>query len=367
MHPLQSAKRELISSTAGRLNGSFVPTGGSAFVASCMLLFVQGHWAVSVQTTSTPASSAPVATQHAAANTDQDPLAIFRPTLLREGSHLVEARSTMRRDPANNQWILDVDDADVASLNLLASSPTTSSNSAAPVQGSGGGLKLILLPCTVLSEMQHVLESSASRKVSFEVTGEVHVFRGRNYILPTHAPAVVGSRIETPVAAAASTQPSSTNLATTRAATSSAQDIIRDLERSAGAIPQRASSPQLPEPAGIEPRPSANAAADSHSPSGAAAAKIVQEGVAVSSRRGKLNRDGAGGWVFVFDADASGLADPPMRLLPCLLLEALEDYARKSGPTAPVLLSGQVFLHGGRNYLLPTSYRIPREHTKITP
>ena len=52
--------------------------------------------------------------------------------------------------------------------------------------------------------------------------------------------------------------------------------------------------------------------------------------------------------------DASGLADPPMRLLPCLLLERIEDYARREGSNSPALLSGPVYLFGGKNYLLPT-------------
>ena len=106
--------------------------------------------------------------------------------------------------------------------------------------------------------------------------------------------------------------------------------------------------------------------------------KLVQEGTLISSRRGKLTRDASasggggggasgGGWQFVFDADSTGLADPPMRLLPCLLLEHLEDFARHNGSTAPILLSGQVYVYGGRNFLLPTAYRIPRERSRITP
>ena len=57
--------------------------------------------------------------------------------------------------------------------------------------------------------------------------------------------------------------------------------------------------------------------------------KLMQEGTAIASRRGKLLRDPAGGWMFIFDADTTGLADPPVRMLPCLLLEQLEDGPAK--------------------------------------
>ena len=78
-------------------------------------------------------------------------------------------------------------------------------------------------------------------------------------------------------------------------------------------------------------------------------------------------RDGGGAWLFLFDADASGLADPPMILLPCLLLERMERYAQRAESHAPMLLSGRVFRYHQVNYLLPTTFQIPRERTPLRP
>ena len=93
------------------------------------------------------------------------------------------------------------------------------------------------------------------------------------------------------------------------------------------------------------------------------------------SRGGVLARFFSGLCEYVFEGRL-GLADPPVRLLPCLLLEQLEDYARHNTSAASagagagggaILLSGQAYLYEGRNYLLPTAYRIPRERTLMAP
>ena len=100
---------------------------------------------------------------------------------------------------------------------------------------------------------------------------------------------------------------------------------------------------------------------------GARQENLMREGTTVLSRRGSLRRDRGGAWVFVFDSDATGLADPPLTLLPCLLLERIENHVRRTGDNVPVLLSGQVYVFEGRNYLMPSVYRIPRERTVLTP
>jgi len=87
----------------------------------------------------------------------------------------------------------------------------------------------------------------------------------------------------------------------------------------------------------------------------------------LTDRRAKIRRTGAGTFVAVFDADAEGQSDPPMTLLPCLLLERLERHARRVGEQATVLISGHVYTYAGRNSLRPTMYRVPRERTQMTP
>jgi hypothetical protein len=93
-------------------------------------------------------------------------------------------------------------------------------------------------------------------------------------------------------------------------------------------------------------------------------ARPVREGTFLVSRRGRMVRAATGEWMLVFDNDATGKADPPMRLQPCETLMAMERSlsAATAGATsgaaqAPTyLVSGQVFVYYGRNYLLPTTF-----------
>ena len=80
-----------------------------------------------------------------------------------------------------------------------------------------------------------------------------------------------------------------------------------------------------------------------------------------------MHRGAHGTWWFTFDADSSGLSDPPMVILPCLLLERMERYAARTGARTAMLLSGRVYVYEDRNYILPTMFQIPRERTTINP
>lgn len=287
--------------------------------------------------------------------------AIFRAPLIREGSAITDAPVRIERDNRSGSWTLLIDQTDAR----------------LPQQ------ELILLPCTQLSQMEHLVQASPDRMVKFQMSGRVFVFRGRNYLLPTYAPvlpqgesSVSGASAESasddaqredgaapddPSAAPATSEPPRSKGGAQRAA-----DIMRDLERSAGPMPRPSTSPAPSggeSGAGPRVRPSSPSSADERESN----RKLLPEETQIVNRRGKITRDSGGGWMFVFDADASGLADPPMRLLPCLLLERIEDYARRTGNNSPALLSGPVYLYEGQNYLLPTVFRIPAERRNITP
>ena len=62
--------------------------------------------------------------------------------------------------------------------------------------------------------------------------------------------------------------------------------------------------------------------------------------------------------VFVFDADSQHAPEPPMILQPCRLLQSMEDIVQQRGDTVVFVLSGQVHVYRGANYLLPTLMRI---------
>lgn len=83
---------------------------------------------------------------------------------------------------------------------------------------------------------------------------------------------------------------------------------------------------------------------------------LVPEGSFVVRQFGRMRRLVGGGWAFVFAPDANGRSLPPMIMLPCGALQAMEQIVGPSGRSAGFVVSGQVFVYEGRNYLLPTLY-----------
>lgn len=84
-------------------------------------------------------------------------------------------------------------------------------------------------------------------------------------------------------------------------------------------------------------------------------------------RRGWMVHEPQGAWTFVFEADATGRSDPPVVLMPCLLLEAMEKHAGAGGPQRPLLLCGLIHRYHGRTYLMPTMFQVPRHTTPLRP
>lgn len=275
-----------------------------------------------------------------------------RQWLMREGSLLVRARGTMERDAETGWWQFTIDD-DIDDR----------------VQQTLG-----LLPCTLLDEMARVEESLPGREVVFEVTGQIFVYHNRNYLLPTIAPQLI--EYGPPHSAESNDPPASSGDAkvgadgaataaddmtptddTSRRDTrgDSVEDIIGELESSVGTLARSPASASAAQ-GGSESMAHVPGSFDT----------LVREQTMVLSRRGQVTRNSGGAWVFVFDADAQGLADPPMILMPCLLLEHLEKRVWRSGASVPVLISGRVYVFENRNYLVPTSFQIAREQTPLS-
>lgn len=247
------------------------------------------------------------------------------PALLREGSQLIDVTGAMARDDVGN-WVFHVP-------------PTTDQ---APA------LTLILLPCVTLADMEAALDAVGEHPVRFELTGEVFAFHSRNFLLPTTAPRLVdATRLDSPPAQTDSDADGGEAAEDDEGqAGDRAEQIMQALVRDTGPIARTGGSTL---PVRVEETDS----------------KLLREDTLLVNRRGRLTRDGGGVWRVVFDADAEGLSDPPMRLLPCLLLERMSAYALRAGRNAPVLISGKVTVYRGHNFLLPTLYRVPNERTLI--
>ncbi|MHC4127768.1 MAG: hypothetical protein ACYTE6_03410 [Planctomycetota bacterium] len=240
-------------------------------------------------------------------------------TLLREGSYLLQTKGSLHRDADSGWWTFRV----------------------APDDPHRQVAELTLLPCTLLENLEPLVEAAPRQPTLFDLTGQVFVYRGRNYLLPTHAPRLV-EYVPPPTGDTAPGTPDAPP-----PADESARTILRELEQTVGPVLR---SSQAGRDSGPATQPG-----------------LVPPGTVILWRRGWLVRESAGAWSFVFEADASGLVDPPMILLPCLLLEQMERHARRGDRDAALLISGRVERYHTRNYLLPMSYQVPHHRTPLRP
>jgi len=258
-----------------------------------------------------------------------------RTALIREGAYLVDAVGRLAREPESGAWLLRIEQAP---------------HDDAPPK------HLVVLPCERLQHMQRVAQAS-ELDVLFQFTGRVFVFDNLNYVLPLDATRL--DRYEEPI-----DEPTSASEGDGEAADSdaplvppgaTAQDVIDRIRRD---IPLPRSldtaSPVAPEEDDSETR----------DPAGSIDAPM-DEGTLITLRRGRVQRHAAGGWMFVFDADANGLADPPLVLLPCLLLEKMREDSLNASRGDGLIVTGEILAYHGRNFLLPTMYRVERLRANI--
>lgn len=188
---------------------------------------------------------------------------------------------------------------------------------------------MVLLPSQKLQQMEQM---AGDEPTAFVVTGQVFVYLGVNYLLPTMVRQVSESAaVPTP----APTKPGESD--------PSVQDLIKQLEA------QR-ETPRGPERRPVEAAPAA----------AAGEAALLPEGQAVVRRRGRLVRQAGGDWAMAFDNGAAGdvKIDRPLTLSQCLNLQRMEAWAMRSGDAASFEVSGRVLAYQGRNYLIPTMFQV---------
>lgn len=183
---------------------------------------------------------------------------------------------------------------------------------------------MVMLPCRRLREMQQTLESQA-KTLTFQTTGQVFAYDGRNYLLPTYFGVAATEPVAEAVKADASSDPK-------------ADDLLKEM--SSGAKPMRVPGGRMGKSEG-----------------GAEPAAALREGLTIVSRRGRVVRDG-GALRFVTEngAEKSERPEPALVLMACTNLESIERVVSRRGDRAVVLMSGRVFAFEGRNYLLPTFF-----------
>ncbi len=85
---------------------------------------------------------------------------------------------------------------------------------------------------------------------------------------------------------------------------------------------------------------------------------LLREGAFLANQPGVLRSLDHGLTAILFDLNDKGQSAPPMILLPCALLMRMEQIHNAGETDVHFFVSGQVFVYGRRNYLLPTYYRV---------
>ncbi len=307
----------------------------------------------------------------------------FLAPLIPEGGFLVRASGTLGRDEFFGVWTFELDDR---------------------VDGASDR-SLILLPAEPLADMiqRHVstIKDGTSAPM-FEVSGQVLVFHKRNFLLPTFA-VPVDRRVERPAApkllppgskgalelaqnrlVAATAVTAGTGATAETAATDAtlvtdtksvdpekfANDLERRLNERVAVVPSSAdnAAPAIAAaPGTLQPSrtvapatdltasvmPMIEARATSLSSVTPSAVPLLPP-MRVQSRRGTITRDPlTGTWRFIFASGQRDNGDIALELLPCGMLNQLIASARSSDGASHVMLTGDVTVFEGRNYLRP--------------
>ncbi len=217
----------------------------------------------------------------------------------------------------------------------------------APTQEGGADKPVRVLPNSKLRQMVTYSRMS-NEAAAFGITGPVTEYRGENYVL-------VG---DVTILSRRSAAPSATD--SPESDSTSELSILEQLERDATIVrPLRPPSDESESQDTSAPESGQRPSALSRDSGG-----LLREGTRVSGRVGRLVRE-SDWWVFVFESDSDTPADFPVRLLPNLSLSSMEDLSARGNQSPIFVVSGELTVHGARNYMLIRRFRIRREDGNI--
>jgi hypothetical protein len=216
-----------------------------------------------------------------------------------------------------------------------------------------------VLPCELMEQMETLAARTPGTR--FRMSGEITVFEGHAYVLPTKVTVLPHEALSAPVPAApAPAQPSpaeTTNAASTplggprpgkapadagKPGELTSDDLLHALlsENAGRPIQTVPVLPDSPKPASVAPT----------GPGVLSAAR----GEMVADRLVRIVPDPQGRWwIAAFEADNT-LQEPPMRLLPCAMLAKAKSLAGEARPGRMRIfrVSGKVTRYEGNRYLL---------------
>lgn len=203
---------------------------------------------------------------------------------------------------------------------------------------------MVILPSQTLSRLVQLLGQDAQNNL-VSLTGEVLLYRGRNYLIvsaittrphedaaPGPAPQVAEADTETEDEPEPEPEP--------RVPLSPAvEELLRDLESA------RHADRTIMQPTTAQ-------AGTGRAP--------VPEGRTFMRRRARLVYLAAGEIALAFDNDPDQVIDVPLVVLPCAQLQRMEQIIESRGDSLTVRVSGQSYAYNGRSYILPSSLVIER-------
>lgn len=245
-------------------------------------------------------------------------------TMLPEGSSIVERSGWLQKD---GQWWVFVFD---------------------PAEGDS---PIKLLPNATLEIMVRTASGSTA-PVKFIASGELAVFEGENYLLLRVAARISNAHdqaarpdemIREEGSPAGEAVPASGRVGVDESGGSS---VLADAP-----VEDVVAALQMQQPR-TEVMPIAPLPVEYQSGRGATATRTLKpDGTPLVHRPGRLDREGAW-WTFSFESDHPDHPEPPMKLLPNLSVELMSRAAEHETYGLVFLVSGEVTLFQGENYLL---------------
>ncbi len=264
------------------------------------------------------------------------------PSALAEGSFILSR--TGRLVPAPNDRLIFVPD---------------------PAQRVPGEGPVLLLPCSTLDQLESIW---ANQTVT--VSGESLTYHGRNHLLisdfavgivpiPSELAAEESAASSAPTEASESTDSLDADAdpmeeSDEPSGLSEDPDVL-ELLRELDAETNIEIEQQRILPANARLQSQSNAQLQTAAPS---LAPGIREGSLLIRRPGRLDRAPDGSWIAVFDHDEATSSDAAeLTVLPCSLLMSMENQAIAHGDSTRFVVSGRIYIHNDRGYLLPTFYQ----------
>lgn len=282
-----------------------------------------------------------------------------------EGGFLVRERGQILRDPDDQFTAFQF-------INTQAPGALANDDLAARV--------VILQPNRQLESIQNELVRRTQEAAPlYQLSGQVHAYRGVNYLLITQARPVAPITL-TASGSFASSAPgkdteASENPEQGNARPGSPSEVLRRMLDEKATEPdwktlqervpttQKGGSAQSNQAKRLERR-----GVNSGASNDALALANKLDGDFVMARRGRLTRSiQSGQAMFSFDADSSRAKEPPVTVFPCRLLERMEAQVTERGDAVVFEVTGQLHAYRGTVYLLPTIARLTSSKSSLKP